>query len=456
MNLNRVIYIGLVLQLVINAGCKKYLSEKSDKKLVIISSLDDMQALFDDYSNISYSDAASGETSADDYYVTSADWSSRSEPERRTYTWEKDFLFAAQANDWLNCYKVVYYANTVFEKLGDVTLNEYNKAQWENIKGQAHFFRAKAFFQAAAIWTPAYDASTASTDLGLPLRLTSDFEEKSIRSSVQKTYDQILTDLNESIKVLPVDQVQVIRPTKFAAYGLLARVYLAMRSYDSCAKYADLCLKAKSTLMDYNNAGGSDLVNLTSNTPFVQFNKEVIFESTLAAPGILTNSRAKIDSNLYLSYADDDLRKTAFFKNNNNGTYGFKGNYSNGLFDGLSVNEMYLMRAECAARSGDIVAAMNDLNTLLVKRWKTSKFVPYTAANKAEALNKVLTERRKELLMRGLRWIDLKRLNKEGANITLRRIVNGQTYTLLPNNLRYALPIPEDVIALSGMEQNPR
>jgi len=56
--------------------------------------------------------------------------------------------------------------------------------------------------------------------------------------------------------------------------------------------------------------------------------------------------------------------------------------------------------------------------------------------------------------MRTLRYTDLKRLNKEGANITLTRFIKGQTYTLLPNDPRYALPIPDDVIQVSGMPQN--
>lgn len=58
--------------------------------------------------------------------------------------------------------------------------------------------------------------------------------------------------------------------------------------------------------------------------------------------------------------------------------------------------------------------------------------------------------------MRGLRWMDLKRLNKDSANIILTRQVNGQTYTLQPNDLRYALPLPEDIIQITGMQQNPR
>ncbi|WP_143754113.1 hypothetical protein [Chryseobacterium sp. 52] len=59
-------------------------------------------------------------------------------------------------------------------------------------------------------------------------------------------------------------------------------------------------------------------------------------------------------------------------------------------------------------------------------------------------------------MIRGLRWSDLKRYNSDGANITLTRTVNGQTNTLPPNYLRYAVAIPEDIITLTGMSQNPR
>ena len=72
------------------------------------------------------------------------------------------------------------------------------------------------------------------------------------------------------------------------------------------------------------------------------------------------------------------------------------------------------------------------------------------------ALQVVLDERRKELVMRGLRWMDLKRLNAQGANIVVSRGFNGQTVSLLPNDPRYALPIPEDIIQLSGIPQNER
>jgi hypothetical protein len=92
----------------------------------------------------------------------------------------------------------------------------------------------------------------------------------------------------------------------------------------------------------------------------------------------------------------------------------------------------------------------------LSKRWKNGFFQAVTASSAADALTKILTERRKELVFRGLRWADIKRLNLEGANISLTRKLNGQTYTLSPNHPRFALPIPDDVIQISGMPQNPR
>src|SRR5699024_1246882 len=116
----------------------------------------------------------------------------------------------------------------------------------------------------------------------------------------------------------------------------------------------------------------------------------------------------------------------------------------------------YLIRAECYARQGNATQAMNDLYTLLVTRWKTGTYVPFTASGAKEALHIILGERRKELLFRGLRWMDIKRLNREGAHIVLKRIINGKVFTLPPNDNRYALPIPEDIISLTGMKQNPR
>lgn len=321
--------------------------------------------------------------------------------------------------------------------------------------GQALYYRARSFLHAAFVWLPAYDSIHAKTDLGLPLRLNSDFNVTSSRSSVQETYKRIIDDLVSAIPLLAISPPHKMRPSKAAAYALLARTYLAMRVYGRAGLYADSCLRLYDKLLDYNN---SSMVGLSSSYSFQRFNDEVLTVSGMRIPGLLYNNIAKIDSGLLQTYSNDDLRKVAFFKNNNDGTYGFKGSYerSTSYFTSVATDEVYLIRSECFARTGEIDAAMNDLNKLLSKRWKTGTFVPFLATNQNEALSLILKERRKELVMRGLRWTDIKRLNKEGANITLKRLVNNKVYLLPPNDARFALPIPDDVISLSGISQNPR
>jgi hypothetical protein len=97
----------------------------------------------------------------------------------------------------------------------------------------------------------------------------------------------------------------------------------------------------------------------------------------------------------------------------------------------LAINEQYLIRAEAAARAGNATKAMQDLNTLLAKRWKTNTFVALTATSAANALDQVIAERRKELAIHGYTALDRsERLNSDSRYaLTLTRILNNQTYT---------------------------
>jgi len=167
-----------------------------------------------------------------------------------------------------------------------------------------------------------------------------------------------------------------------------------------------------------------------------------------------------IDTVLYNSYHPDDLRKPVFFMDYA-GFNVFKGCYSDAPwypFNGLATDEVLLTRAECRARKGDASGAMADLNMLLQKRWRnTVTYTSLTATDAEDALRKILTERRKELCFRGIRWTDLRRLNKDPRfAITLKRVVGSHEYTLPPDDKRYVYPIPNDEIVFSGVEQNPR
>jgi len=392
----------LLSMIVLLAGCKKYLDAKPDKKLVIPGSLGDLQSLLDYYNRLNENDATVvAEVSSDNYYLTDADWNAMPENYRRMYTWEKDLLFTPYPNQWSFSYDKVYVANVVLDNLEKIQRKESDQDQWDKIKGQALCFRAKTFLDVASVWCLAYDKTTAQTDLGIPLRLNSDFNQPSVRSNLRQTYDQIVSDFKQSIPLLPMTSNSIFQPSRIAAYAFLARTYLFMREYDSAYKYSDLCLQLKNTLMDYNS---DQQVIPAGNYPFAQFNKEVIMESRASVISPMDNGRAKIDSNLFASYDNNDLRKMLFFKSNNNGSYGFKGSYegSAAMFTSIAIDEVYLMRAECAARRGMIQQAMNDLNALLLKRWKSSApFVAFTAIDASDALRQILDERRKELIMRG-------------------------------------------------------
>jgi len=443
---------------IICIGCRKddFLDKKPSTDIVSPTTLEDFQALLDnDQMNEM---PVLGEVSADNYYLTSSFFNAINARERNAYIWLQD-IYQGQINipDWNLPYQQVFYANVILEGLQKVQVNSSNIQQWNNIKGAALFARGQAFHFLAQLFAPVYDDATASTDLGIPLRLKSGIDEVSVRSSVSETYQQAINDISEAASLLqiPVASVNRNRPCKPAALALLARIYLSMRKYDKAALYADSCLQLYPDLIDYNTA------NAGSAFPFSRTNIETMYQARLYSGTAILKGvsvfNCIIDSTLYRSYASDDLRKVIFYMQVGANTIA-KGSYTgvSFAFAGLATDEAYLIKAEGLARTGNIAGAMNTLNTLLVKRWKPGTFVPFTAATQTEAVNIILTERRKELPFRGVRWSDIRRLNKEDANIVLTRIVNGQGYTLPVNDKRYVLPIPPDVIALSGIQQNPR
>jgi len=445
--------VFIVFCLLLLISCNKFLDEKNNKKLVIPATLTDLQAILDNTNTLVINDPYGDELSSDNFFMNTATWQAQADYDRGTYVWQPDNFNFPNPNDWSNLYRKVYCANTVLETLEKIERTIMNKTDWDNLKGQALMIRGKAFLQAVLLWSPAYDAATANTDMGIPLRLSSDFAETSTRPTVQQTFDRVVTDLSDCIPLLPNRGVAVNRSCKAAAYGLLARTYLYMHQFTKAGFYADSSLQINSVLLNYNTLSTTSAYSM----PIPATNPEVnLYNGAFTAA--LSNTNAKVDTLLYNAYHANDYRKTILFRANTDGSIAFKGSYigANGQFTGVATDEMYLSRAECFARNGNAIAAIADLNVLLKMRYKTGLFIPVAAGTSAEALDIILKERRKELLHRGLRWMDIKRLNKEGAAITQKRIVNNTVYILPPNDLRYALPIPDYVISISGMSQNPR
>jgi hypothetical protein len=440
-------------------SCKKgILDEKPRTDILIPTSLSDCQVLLDN-SGVMNETPQLGELSADNYYLTYPFWHQLSQPhEKNGYIWAKE-IYAGRGNveDWNKPYTQVLYANIIIEALDEIVVDNSNRTDWNRIKGCALFARCYAFYNLSQIFAEAYDSSRAATALGIPLRLRASISDKVSRSTMEQTYDRILKDLLEAKDLLPaeVPALNRNRASKYAAMALLARIYLSMRIYDKAGAFADSVLQSYNRLEDYYKLPNT-------GTPFSRDSAETIFQSRVIASNVLSGiiyPDCIVDSTLYKSYSNDDLRRTLYYAPGFTGNINLRGTYTGTflLFSGFATDELYLIRAECNARAGKTAAAIADLNTLLITRWKKDTFIPYTASTAGQALDTILVERRKELAFRGgLRWSDLRRFNKEGRGILLTRRLNEQEYTLPVGSPLYVLPIPPDAVLLGELEQNNR
>ncbi|MBV2228492.1 RagB/SusD family nutrient uptake outer membrane protein [Sphingobacterium sp. UDSM-2020] len=437
------------------SGCEKFLEEKSDKSIAIPTTLHDFQSLLHDWATVNFGFSAMGEASSDDIFLTDGDYNSLNyESDKRLYTWQPDYVsrsVSSAGNEWYKCYTGIYVSNSVLKGIED---NNLTGETADYIKGQALVFRAARYLDGVQIWAPVYNKTTANTDLGMVIRLEPDMNIPSERVSVQATYDQILKDLTDALPLLTTTSVAATLPNRSAAYGLLARTHLIMGNYAEALENAEKALEVNHQLIDFNNLNP----NVNFPIPVTNFiSSEIVFFTRMYASDLINANRARVSPSLYNLYEDGDLRKTVYFRLVD-GSHAFKGTHtgSAALLTGISISELYLIVAECSARLDDLGKAEEALNNLLIKRWDTNQFIPYSFTDKDLALKTILTERRKELVFRGLRWSDIKRLNRDGYNITLSRTVNGQTITLPPHDLRYAIAIPEEIIELTEIQQNPR
>lgn len=453
---SKIITVFILSATLLSCDVVDFLDVKPEKSLVIPSTVEDYQAIlnFDTRFNSNY--PYLNLIIAEPYYTSFNLWSTQSEFIRGLYVWERnmDVSNFSLRSEWSNMYIKVNLANIVLEGLSNVPTNSSNLAAWNNARGGALFFRSFAFYHLAQSFTSPYNPETAQNDLGIPLRFSADVEEIVLRNTLAETYDQIVKDLIEAENLLFEIPLAKTQASKQAATALLARVYQVMHNHEKALEYANKTLELSNTLLNYNEV--STLSNVSN---FPRFHDEVIHESVTSFTTLLYRN-AFVDTNLVASYHENDIRKSLYFVPANDNYHHFLGNYTGVAtpFAGLALDEIYLIKAESEARLGDYNASMSTLNDLLINRWKPGTFVPFAASSPNEALDIVLEERYKSLLFRGLRWVDLRRLNLENDRaITLTRAFeNGDIYELPPNDARYVLPIPLEEIILTGIEQNPR
>src|SRR3546814_399941 len=165
-------------------SCEKYLAERPDQELSVPNSLEDLQMLLDFYRGMNVQLPVAPILLADNFYLTTDAWESAQELERNLYLWKKD---DNTVGPWLNSYRVISVANTVLDELKDIGRTKANSESWDNVQGSALFFRATYFLTIAQLFAPAHYPETINQQFGIPLRLNSDFNERSVRSTVGET-----------------------------------------------------------------------------------------------------------------------------------------------------------------------------------------------------------------------------------------------------------------------------
>lgn len=438
----------IVIFSLLTVACDKFLDEKPRKSLVVPEKIEQLQSLLRK-ENESLQDPKYGEISTDDFYWNQADLNSKEEEIINCYKWKAENMFGATSViDWYYHYRFIYFTNTVLEQLPKIRPTTTELSEWNKAKGEALFYRGKFLYDMAIIWASAYNTPKRERELGMPIRLNTNFNERSYRSSLEDTYTQIIKDVEESISYLPENAEHVTRPSKLAARAMAARIYLSMGKYDKALVYAEEVLKVKPELIDFN------MLSKTAAYPISIFNKEVLLHATFQ----MNMNNVFLNPDLQNSYTENDLRKVLFFKFQDNGKVNFKGSYTgkSTVFSGLAVDEMYLIAAECRLRADGLEKAKNYMEYLVKNRYLSGASPSLTSFSKEQLLDLILLERRKELVFRGLRWGDVKRLNHEGRNIRLERYAEGNSAYLLPNDPRFNLPIPESLLSLSDIVQNER
>ncbi len=384
------------------------------------------------------------------------------------YTWAMDPWSRSEDPMFKNCYKWIVQMNLVINGMPKALPAGQMSDRRALAIAQAKINRAYFYLQLVNIYGKHYQVSTAGIDLGVPLILQVNNQVSYPRASVAQVYQQILTDLREALATaeLPdTDKKNIIYPGKAAALALLARTYLYMGNYPQAEKAAADALAIKDKLLNYlgYKAPGSNdgrLITLVDQKK----NDEVLLLRVNTVIGI---SNASFDyQNLLYPSAEllasfdqtNDKRYIASFKPQSFYSFGIINNDCSYNYS-IGVPEIMLIKAECLARANDAVGAVNLLNTLRAKRIVNYMSLP-TNITAEQALSLVLEERRRELMFKGLRLFDLKRLNLDPRfrKDIVRRDQNGKALVTLPaGSPNYLIPFTKATLnANPSLVQNPR
>lgn len=438
------LFIFILFAAVSFTACNKFLDVKP-KGLVIPEKLADYESMLNSPTMVQTFPINLLDFTDDIFIATDATSQS---PSTNGYWWKRVITIDEKTSPdvWGPIYRCIYDANVIIN--GVPAVPDGTKEEKNKVVAEAKVIRANNYLELLTVFAKAYDPATAATDPGMPMVTSTNVTDAvPARSSLKATLDAIIADLKAAIEVLPANNVNRYRVTKYAAAALLSRIYLYMGDFSNAAIYTNKALEATHALLDYNSYASGD------DVPVYDLNPEVLWQR--ASTGTAIFMVYSTDLNSY--FDDSDLRYSFLsipFGNGKIVRLAFPGEYS----FGIGFPEMYLTKAELLARNNHPTEAMDIVNMLRKKRIVTAAYADQTAASTEDALTKIFAERRRELAFSGLRWFDMKRLDREGRMPEVKRInkeTNQVEARLAPHSPNYTFEIPVRVQLFNpGMELN--
>lgn len=147
------------------------------------------------------------------------------------------------ASTWIDAYDLINVCNTL---LDEEVLNVLDEADRVTVEGEAKFLRGWTYFLMTQFYGLPYETGTTNSQPGVPLILTPTLDVADAimvpRDNVEDCYAQVLSDLTDAKAAL--DTYNDVYATTYAASAVLARVHLAMGSFEAAATEANRVIES--------------------------------------------------------------------------------------------------------------------------------------------------------------------------------------------------------------------
>lgn len=337
---------------------------------------------------------------------------------------------------WKSPYIVIGRANRIIAAAEGGALSDAAeaKATIDQYAAEAKVLRALAHFDLVRIYGKPYTEDQGAS-LGVPL-VTGVLESnaKPARSTVAEVYTQVVKDLTEAISSNALaTETEPGYVSVWGAKAILSRVYLNMGDYANALSVAEDIIKNSGAalwtrdqyfkawdastpnesefLFRLNVAGSTDNNDLNGigNLQQREGYKEMV--ATKKFVDMLTSDPKDVRNDMFLPAKAE--KEVAVYGTNKvflNKLRGQGGNLRNvTIVPIIRLSEVYLTAAECAFRNNDKTKAVEYLNDLVKNRTTT---VASLATVDNITLDRILIERRKELIGEGQRYFDALRNNE--------------------------------------------